>query len=97
MDEQKQAQEISEEAKERIQDGAAEDQAAPQEASLEDLFAELEGILAAMDDREVSLEDSFALYEKGMKTVRRCYDKLDLVEKKMRQIAQDGSEVPLEE
>ncbi len=68
-----------------------------EQATLEELFAELDEVLAAMDDREVSLEDSFALYEKGMKTVRRCYDKLDAVEKKMLMIAEDGSEVPFEE
>ncbi len=65
--------------------------------SLEDLFTELEDILQTMDERDLSLEDSFALYEKGMKTVRLCYDRLDRVEKKMRMIAQDGSETLFEE
>ncbi len=68
-----------------------------EQATLEEIFAELDEVLAAMDDRVVSMEDSFALYEKGMKTVRRCYDKLDSVEKKMLMIAEDGSEVPFEE
>ncbi len=71
--------------------------AEPEEVSLEELFSQLEELLQAMDDREVSLEDSFALYEKGMQMVRRCYDKLDQVETKMKQIAADGSEVLFEE
>ncbi len=66
-------------------------------ASLEDLFDELDEILAALDDREISLEDSFALYEKGMKKVRVLNDRLDRVEKKMLVIAADGSEEPLDE
>ncbi len=65
--------------------------------SLEDLFDELDEILAALDDREISLEDSFALYEKGMKKVRALNDRLDRVEKKMLVIAADGSEEPLDE
>ncbi len=64
--------------------------------SLEDLFDELDAILAALDDREISLEDSFALYEKGMKKVRTLNDRLDRVEKKMLVIAADGSEEPLD-
>ncbi len=66
-------------------------------ASLEDLFEELDEILAALDDREISLEDSFALYEKGMKKVRTLNDRLDRVEKQMLVIAADGSEEPLDE
>ncbi len=65
--------------------------------SLEDLFDELDEILAALDDRDISLEDSFALYEKGMKKVHLLNDKLDQVEKKMLVIAADGSEAPLDE
>lgn len=64
------------------------------EISLEEMFRELDEILAGMENREVSLEDAFSLYEKGMKKIRQCNEKLDLVEKKMLVIAQDGSEMP---
>ncbi len=76
-----------------------EEQNEPEEKdrSLEDLFGELDDILAAMDERDITLEDSFALYEKGMKRVAQCNEKLDMVEKKMLAIAGDGSEVPFEE
>ncbi|MCD8156590.1 MAG: exodeoxyribonuclease VII small subunit [Clostridiales bacterium] len=56
----------------------------------------MDEILAAMDDREISLEDAFSLYEKGMKQIRHCNEKLDLVEKKMLVIAQDGAEETFE-
>ncbi len=45
-----------------------------------------------MDDREVSLEDAFSLYERGMKRIRQCNERLDLVEKRMLVIARDGTE-----
>jgi len=62
------------------------------ESSLEELFEELDQILVSMDDREISLEDAFSLYEKGMKKVRQCNEKLDFVEKKMLVISRSGEE-----
>jgi exodeoxyribonuclease VII small subunit len=64
--------------------------------SLEELFGELDEILSGMEERDVSLEDAFSLYEKGMKKIRQCNEKLDLVEKKMLVIANDGTTVPFE-
>ena len=49
-----------------------------------------------MENPELSLEDSFMLYEQGMKKIQRCNQKLDTVEKKMLQITEDGTEVPFE-
>ena len=62
--------------------------------SLEELFARLDGILNNMEDPDISLEDAFSLSEQGMKDIRSCNEKLDLVEKKMMVIAEDGTEVP---
>lgn len=67
-----------------------------EETSLEDMFQELDGIITGMEDRGISLEDAFALYEKGMNKIRQCNEKLDLVEKKMLVIANDGTTVPFE-
>ena len=53
-----------------------------------------DGILNNMEDPDISLEDAFSLYEQGMKDIRSCNEKLDLVEKKMMVIAEDGTEVP---
>lgn len=64
--------------------------------SLEELFEQLGNILADMENPELSLEDVFMLYEQGMKKIQRCNQKLDTVEKKMLQIAEDGTEVPFE-
>lgn len=51
--------------------------------SLEELFLELETILEKMEEDDISLEQSFLLYEKGMKKLKLCQEKIDLVEKKM--------------
>ena len=51
--------------------------------SLEEMFAHLDEILNNMEDPDISLEDAFSLYEQGMKDIRSCNEKLDLVEKKM--------------
>ena len=62
--------------------------------TLEEMFAHLDEILNNMEDPDISLEDAFSLYEQGMKDIRSCNEKLDLVEKKMMVIAEDGTEVP---
>ncbi|MCP1111224.1 exodeoxyribonuclease VII small subunit [Ohessyouella blattaphilus] len=48
---------------------------------LNELFTELEDVTKAMESEEVSLEDSLSLYEKGMKVLKECNDKLDKIEK----------------
>lgn len=57
---------------------------------LEEIFAELDEILAKMQDPEVTLEDSFALYESGMKDIRQCNRLLDQIEKKMLILSKEG-------
>ncbi len=68
-----------------------------EEASLEEMFRELDKIMERMESADVSLEDAFSLYERGLKMIRRCNEKLDLVEKKMLIIARNGEEIPFEE
>ena len=54
-----------------------------QEATLEEILLEIEAIIAKMQQREVSLEDSFAMYEQGIRKLKQCNEKLAGVEKKM--------------
>ncbi len=61
------------------------------EATLEELFAEIDGILERMEGKDISLEDSFLLYEEGMKKLRLCNAKIDRVEKKMLVINAQGT------
>lgn len=59
--------------------------------SLEELMTEIEDILEKMDEKEISLEDSFLLYEEGMKKLKMCNDRIDQVEKKMLMINEEGN------
>lgn len=60
------------------------------ESTLEQSFEELEGLIGRLGEPDVSLDESFALYEKGMKLIRSCNEKLDQVEKKMLCITGEG-------
>lgn len=59
--------------------------------SLEETFAEIESIIEQMEQPDVSLEESFQLYQRGIGELRVCTGLLDEVEKKMQMLAADGS------
>lgn len=61
------------------------------ESDLEELFTQMEEILEKMEDKDISLEDSFSLYEEGMKKLAQCNAKIDDVEKKMLVISNQGT------
>lgn len=60
------------------------------ESGLEELFEEIEDILNKMEDKDISLEQSFLLYESGMKKLKQCNEKIDQVEKKMLILSEQG-------
>jgi len=64
---------------------------AQKDLSIEDAFAQLQKILAKMEDEKTTLEDSFASYEKGMQLLQYCNDRIDRVEKKVQKMAEDGT------
>lgn len=53
------------------------------EETLEEVFAQLESVIKTMEQGEISLEETFDLYHKGMNMLKVCNDKIDKVEKKM--------------
>ena len=53
------------------------------EETLEEMFTQLESVIKTMEQGDVSLEDTFDLYHKGMNMLKSCNDKIDKVEKKM--------------
>ena len=53
------------------------------EQTLEEIFKEMEGLLEALESREISLEDSFEKYKEGMELLKAAGDKIDTVEKAM--------------
>ncbi|MBO5371997.1 MAG: exodeoxyribonuclease VII small subunit [Lachnospiraceae bacterium] len=66
------------------------------ESSLEELFEEIESILGRLENKDISLEDSFILYEQGMKKLKACNDKINQVEKKMLMLNEQGNLVDFE-
>lgn len=55
------------------------------EAALEDI----ERIVEQLESGELSLEDSLAVFEKGVGLTKYCYQKLDEIEKKIEILTKD--------
>ncbi len=51
--------------------------------TLEASFAELNDIISKLEEEEISLEDSFQLYQNGMQLLKYCNDSIDKVEKQL--------------
>lgn len=60
------------------------------EQTLAESFAELEDVIGAMEQPEVSLEEAFRLYHKGMDMLKSCSDRIDKIEKKMLVLDDEG-------
>ena len=58
--------------------------------TLEELFGGLEEVIDTMEKPEVSLEESFQLYQRGMELIKSCSDRLDKIEKKMLRLDNEG-------
>lgn len=58
--------------------------------SIEEAFENLDTIIEQLEDRDITLENSFKLYHKGMELLKHCNDKIDAVEKQMLQIDDSG-------
>ena len=60
------------------------------EQTLEEIFKEMEGLLEALESREISLEDSFEKYKEGMELLKAAGEKIDTVEKAMQVLNDQG-------
>ncbi len=67
------------------------------ETTIREDFDTLEGIIDKMDAPELSLEESFGLYEDGMKLLKQLSDRIDRVEEKVKKLNEDGSMSDLDE
>ena len=61
-----------------------------QETTIEESLKELDGIVEKLESRDISLEESFAMYQKGMELLKQCSNKIHTVEKKMLKVNEDG-------
>ena len=62
------------------------------EQSLETVFEQLDEIVEQLEAEDVSLEDSFGLYHRGMDLLKVCNEKIDTIEKKMMMLDENGEE-----
>lgn len=61
-----------------------------QPLSLEETFAQIEEVISRLEAEEITLEESFAQYHKGMELLAHCNETIDQVEKKVLKINEDG-------
>ena len=61
-----------------------------EEVTIEEGLQELDKIVEKLESRDISLEDSFTMYQKGMEVLKHCSQKIDMVEKKMLQMNKDS-------
>ena len=59
--------------------------------SLEQILEQLDGTIEKLQSGEVSLEESFELYKKGMDYVKLCSETIEQVEKKVLMLNQEGN------
>ena len=57
---------------------------------LEEALDRIEALLEKLQDKDVTLEESFGLYQEGMGLLKLCNENIDHVEKQMLQIDEEG-------
>ena len=57
---------------------------------LEEAFDRIEALLEKLQDKDVTLEESFGLYQEGTGLLKLCNENIDHVEKQMLQIDEEG-------
>ena len=57
---------------------------------LEENFTMLEETIAQLESEDISLEDAFAAYSKGMELLKSCNEQIDRVEKKVLTLSENG-------
>ncbi|NLL74079.1 MAG: exodeoxyribonuclease VII small subunit [Clostridiales bacterium] len=63
---------------------------AEKEFKLEEAFERLESIIGELEKPDVSLDNSFQLYQEGMKLLKACTESIDKVEKDLIILSEDG-------
>ena len=66
------------------------------EMSFEESLVELEGIVDKLEKGQLSLDESLMLFEKGIKLVRECNNKLKSAQQKMEQLIEENGEMRTE-
>ena len=61
------------------------------ELTIEESFSRLEEIMTAMQDSALTLDDSIRFYSEGMEILKKCREKIDLAEKKVKVLNEEGN------
>ena len=80
----------TQEASEQTEKTASGKENDREELSLEEAFNMLDEITRSLEKEDISLEDSFSAYKKGMDLLKICNDKIDQVEKKVLVLNEEG-------
>lgn len=59
--------------------------------NLEEMFTQLEETVGKLENNDISLEEAFSFYEKGVKLVKQCQEEIDTFEKKVLELKKDGT------
>lgn len=62
------------------------------EMTIEETFAALDDLIDRLESGKGSLEDAFKNYEKGMKLVKSCNDKIEKIEKQIMVLSGEPAE-----
>lgn len=73
-------------AKKKEEEKKEEEQA----LSLEEAFAQIEEVIEQLETEDITLEQSFAEYNRGMALLAQCNETIDRVEKKVLKMNEDG-------
>ena len=67
-----------------------------EQRSLEENFSELEELIEQLEAEDISLEDAFKAYSKGMNVLKQCNEQIDRVEKQVMKLNEEGGLEPLD-
>lgn len=60
------------------------------ERNLEESFEKLDQMLQELESPDISLEESFQVYQEGMKLLKQCNEIIDRVEKSVLKLNENG-------
>ena len=66
-----------------------------EENTLEENFRLLDDLIARLSDENISLDEAFDVYTRGMGLLKLCNDQIDRVEKKVLKLNEEGGLSPL--
>lgn len=59
---------------------------------IEDAYQELDELIAHLESEDTSLSEAFSDYKKGMKLLEKCQSTLDMIEKEVILLRENGEE-----